>query len=263
VGAEWETIESGPLDAGRTALLLPGGLHTARSYAEVLAEPALADVHLVAATLPGHGGAPPPVDFSVERYARDASDLATSRRCDVVVGFSFGATVALEMAASGAFTGPVVLLGISLSTRDEPALLQVVDRLGAVLGTAPSLATRAMMGVVTKHARVSPGRRAELLADFRKNDARSMRDGLHAYVTYLRRHGAPARRLCDAGVPVWVVHAEKGDGGLTQEERRTLVDCANATVVTIPGTSYFIPNEEPALVAALIVDALDRAQRHL
>jgi hypothetical protein len=31
-------------------------------------------------------------------------------------------------------------------------------------------------------------------------------------------------------------------------------------VITLPGASYFTPNEEPALVAKLVVEALDRVR---
>jgi hypothetical protein len=31
-------------------------------------------------------------------------------------------------------------------------------------------------------------------------------------------------------------------------------------VITIPGASYLTPNEEPALVAKLVAEALDRAR---
>src|SRR5437870_13168477 len=97
---EWELHEAGPPQAERTVLRLPGGLCGAGSYAEVMAQPSLAGVQLVAATLPGHSGAPPPDDYSIENYARLTSELATNVGADVVVGFSMGATVALEMVAS-------------------------------------------------------------------------------------------------------------------------------------------------------------------
>ena len=77
---EWELSEAGPLDAKHTVLLLPGGMCSARSYAEVMAEPALAQTRLVAATLPGHAGAPPPDDYSVENYARLTARLASEGR---------------------------------------------------------------------------------------------------------------------------------------------------------------------------------------
>ena len=60
----WDRRESGPADAERTVLCLPGGLCTAMFYEELMAEPVLSDVHLVAVTLPGHGGTPGPRDRS-------------------------------------------------------------------------------------------------------------------------------------------------------------------------------------------------------
>lgn len=262
MSAEWQTSESGPAAAGHTVLLIPGGLMAARSYAELMAQPTLSEVRLVAVTLPGHAGTPPPEDFSIETYARLAAGLAADLGCDAVVGFSTGATVALEMAASGAFRGPVVLLGISLSPRDEPAFLHALNRLSAVLGSLPWAVMLKLIGLATKQARVSADRRAELLADFRRNDPRLMRQGFGEYLGYLGRYDSPAARLCDAGVPAWVVHAEKGDGDLTDEERRTLEACPLTTVVTIPGTSYFIPNDEPERVASLLVEALGHTAEH-
>jgi hypothetical protein len=64
-------------------------------------------------------GAPLAEDVSVPALARRVGELAEEHGCDVVVGFSHGATVALEALLSGHFRGPVVLLGISLTTEDE------------------------------------------------------------------------------------------------------------------------------------------------
>ncbi len=262
MSAEWETSESGPTAADRTVLLIPGGLNAARSYAELMAQPALRGVRLVAVTLPGHGGTPPPEDFSIEAYARLAAGLAADLGCDAVVGFSIGASVALEMAASGAFRGPVVLLGISLSTGDESAFLRVLNRLAVPLGSLPWALMLKSAGMATRLARVSADRRAELLADLRRNDPRLMRQVFRGYLAYLGRYDSPAARLCDAGVPAWVVHADKGDGDITDEERRTLEACPRTTVVTIPGTSYFMPNDEPERVASLLVEALGHSAEH-
>ena len=81
---EWEIVESGPAGAGQTVLLLPGGMCSARSYAEVMAQSTLAKTRLVAVTMPGHAGAPPPKDFSTESYARITAELAKSAGADVV-----------------------------------------------------------------------------------------------------------------------------------------------------------------------------------
>jgi pimeloyl-ACP methyl ester carboxylesterase len=258
VAVDWELREAGPPDAAHTALLLPGGTCSAGSYAEVMAEPALANMRLVAATLPGHVGTPPPDDYSVENYARLTAELATKVGADVVVGFSMGGTVALEMVASGGFTGPVVLLGVSLSAKDEPAFFRAIVRLGSVLGGLPSAVLAKGAASMVKKVPVSAERQDELRADFGKNVGRHMRHGLREYVRWLHRDGA-AERLCGAGVPAWIVHAEKGDGGLTDGERRTLEDCPHAHLVTIPGAVFFMPNEVPDRIADVIVEAAGQA----
>lgn len=62
-------------------------------------------------------------------------------------------------------------------------------------------------------------------------------------------------------MPAWVVHGERGDGGITDRERHILEGCSQMNLITIPGASYFTPNEEPALVAGLVIQALGRAHR--
>lgn len=108
----WDIKESGPADAGTKVLLLPGGMCSTAFYDDLAAAPPLASapVRLVAATVPGHAGTTPPRDLGMENYAALAGALAAERGCAVVVGHSIGANIALEMAAGGHFTGPVVLL---------------------------------------------------------------------------------------------------------------------------------------------------------
>jgi pimeloyl-ACP methyl ester carboxylesterase len=252
----WDMMQSGPADADHTVLLLPGGWCTAMSYQELMAEPALAGIRLVAVTLPGNGGTRAPQDLSVENYARLTAELAEGLGCTAVVGHSMGANVALEMAGSGAFTGPVVLLAPSFSRRDEAMIIRVLDRLARVLGRLPFEAMRSMMRLAVKGSPLPPDRLAELVAELKKNDPEFMRRGIHRYLHYLDQHGSVAQRLCAAGVPAWVVHGQTGDGGITDEERRTLQAYPWIRIVTIPGGSFFTPNEEPALVAGLVVAAL-------
>jgi pimeloyl-ACP methyl ester carboxylesterase len=252
-------VESGPAGAEQTVLLLPGGMCSARSYAELMAEPALAATRLLAVTMPGHAGAPPPEDFSVESYARITAELANSAGVDVVVGFSMGATVAYEMVVSGAFTGPVVMLGSSFSPEDEPRFLRAIVRLGPILGTLPYAVVKRSAAAMVKHAAVPVESQAQLRADFLRNSTGDMRRGLEAYLRWLNRDDDPARRLCEAGVPAWVMHAQKGDGALTFHERSVLEACPAVRVVTVPGTVYFLPGEVPGRVADLIVEALAEA----
>ena len=71
---------------------------------------------MIAVTVPGNwgGGTPAAKDLSIENLARLAARCAADLGCDVVVGFSLGANIALEMAASGAFGGPLALLAPEL-----------------------------------------------------------------------------------------------------------------------------------------------------
>jgi pimeloyl-ACP methyl ester carboxylesterase len=259
----WERRTSGPPDAEHTALLLPGSMCTAAFYEELMAELSLAGTRLVAVTLPGHGGTPSPQDPSLESYARLAAELAADLRCDLVVGHSTGANVALEMAASGAFAGPLVLLAPSFSRLDESLFPRVLDRLGRVMGDLPFAAMLKVIGLAVKDSPLPPQRRAALVAELKKNDPRAVRRALRGYLRYLDHHGSVAPRLCQAGVPAWIVHGESGDGGVTAQERRTLQACPGMSLVTIPGPSWFTASEEPALVAGLILEAVARLPSEL
>ena len=256
----WDRCESGPRAAEHTALLLPGGMCTAVQYEELMAEPELAGIRMIAVTVPGMGGTPAPEDISIENLARLAAQCAADLDCDIVVGFSYGANIALEMAGSGAFRGPLVLLAPSFSRRDEAVFFRLLDRLARVLGHLPFAAMLKMMGPAIKRMPLPADRRETLAAEFRKNDPHASRRGVHAYFQYLDRHGSVASRLCEADVPAWVVHGERGDGGITDDERRTLEACPRIRVITIPGASWFTPNEEPTLVAKLVVSALDQVR---
>jgi pimeloyl-ACP methyl ester carboxylesterase len=252
----WDAIDEGPRDAAESLLLLPGGMCSARLFADLMAEPVLSGTRRVAVTLPGHAGTKPPADFSTEQYARLASELASKLAVGVVVGYSLGAMVAYEMAVSGAYTGPIVMLGASLSAADEPAFLRIIDGLGSLLGTLPAAAFKKSAASVVGQAKLSAERRSAIRADFGRNDPRLMRQWLHAYVRWLQRDDDPAQRLCDAGNRTWMVHAEKGDGGLTRHERAVLETCDHVQVITLPGRSFFLPVEEPATIARLITEAL-------
>ena len=101
-------------------------------------------------------------------------------------------------------------------------------------------------------------RKRELQEDFRRNVPQDVRRGLREYGRWLHRQERSGERLCSAGVPAWIVHAEKGDGGLTDDERSALEACPHTHVVTIPGAVFFLPNEASAPIAGVIVEAMAR-----
>jgi pimeloyl-ACP methyl ester carboxylesterase len=183
-------------------------------------------------------------------YARITAEVADRVNADVVVGFSMGAVVATEMVLAGSFAGPAVLLGVSLSTPDEPALFRAIIRLGAVLGTLPAARLKRGAMSMAGHAALPDERRTALRADFALNNTADIRGSLRAYLRRLKQGEGRAERLCAAGVPTWVVHAEKGDGGLTDHERQVLDACPHVKVITVPAVCSSCPTRSPKRLRA-------------
>jgi pimeloyl-ACP methyl ester carboxylesterase len=86
-----------------------------------------------------------------------------------------------------------------------------------------------------------------------------MRRQIHEYLGYLDRHGTVAPRLCDAGVPAWLVLGEKDDVGLRDDERRTLAGCPHVRVVEIPGAGHMALIQVPGRVAQIVREAVASA----
>ena len=256
----WERLIVGPLDADRSVLLLPGGANAARSFDLVMAEPALSGVRLVATTLPGMAGAPVSAEVSIPAVARRAGELARENACDVVVGFSYGATIALDMVLSGHFQGPVVLLGLALTTPDESTFFRCVVRVSQKVGRWPMAILFRLMPLMARSAKTSERHKKDLIEDFKQNRAGDAVRVCGEYLDYIAADRNFAAELAASGSPVWVVHAEeKGDGGLTDAERATLEAAPNVTLVTIPGAVFLIPDEAPQRTGAVIADALKQA----
>jgi pimeloyl-ACP methyl ester carboxylesterase len=253
-------VTSGPADADQAFLLLPGGANAARSYNLVMADPALSGVRLVATTLPGMAGAPVSEDVSIPALSRRAGEMAKTHECDVVVGFSHGATVALDMVLSGQFDGPTVLLGISLTTEDEARFFRAVVRASQKVGRWPMAVLFRLMPLMAKSAKTTELHKKELVEDFKQNKAKDSVVVCREYLDYIAEDRDFAAELAKSGHPVWVVHAEKGDGGLTDSERATLHAAPNVALVTIPGSVFLLPDEVPDQIAAVIATALSTAR---
>ncbi|MGW3813971.1 alpha/beta fold hydrolase [Streptomyces sp. NPDC005046] len=251
----WDIKESGPADAGTKVLLLPGGMCSTAFYDDLAAAPPLASapVRLVAATVPGHAGTTPPRDLGMENYAALAGALAAERGCAVVVGHSIGANIALEMAAGGHFTGPVVLLSPTFSASDEDKALVIANSLGRV----PGIGALTWSGLVKLTPRVMvselpPARREALTAEFEKNDPAFCRTAMRHYFDYLDRYGSLVPRLRDSGVPAWVVRGDHDDVGLAEEERAGLEASPNVTMVAVPDAGHLVMVDQPVVVAELV-----------
>ncbi len=269
---EYETSTNGTvLRAGgaeepeHRVLCLPGGLCTAPFYDDVLAEPALAAgaVRAIATTMPGFGGVPFPrgFDASVEAHAAFAGNLARDLGCDAVVGHSFGANIALEMAAGGHFDGPLILLAPTFSPEDEMKGLETFNRIGYVPGLR-SLVTALMFRSFPKMLQgdVPPDRVEQLAAEMASNDRTAIRLNLRRSYQYLYKHGTVAGRLCQAGVRVEVVFGENDEVGMTPAERSVLEACPNTRLHFVPDCGHMVINQKSAWVAKLIADVVTTAR---
>ncbi|MFI7498625.1 alpha/beta fold hydrolase [Streptomyces sp. NPDC049687] len=258
----WEIRRAGPQDAPHRVLMIPGGLCTTEFYVDVMAEPAVAGVGMVAVTMPGFGRTEAPEDVSMEHYARLMADFAAESGCDVVVGHSLGANVALEMAALGLFGGPLVLLSPTFSRGDESKALDVLN----VVGRLPGLGIvvwAGMLGLLPRSMkRELPPRRAETLAAaMANNDPTACRRIVRDYYAYLDRYPLLVPRLCEAGVPAWVVRGDHDEIGLTDDERRGLEACPHVRMVTVPDAGHAVLVEQPAAVAEVVAEAVTACVR--
>ncbi|MFF9275522.1 alpha/beta fold hydrolase [Streptomyces griseosporeus] len=248
---------TGPAGARHRALLIPGGMCSHEFYADLMAEPALAGLGTVAVTPPGFGGTEAPDDVGMDSYARLLAELAREERCDVVVGHSLGANWALEMAAAGYFTGPLVLLSPTFSRGDESKVLAMMDAAGRVPLLGPLVWT-GMLKLLPRAMRGSlPPHRADALTRAMSgNDPAVCRRMVRRYYAYLDHHGTLVDRLCRAGVPAWVVRGDHDEIGLTEDERRGLEACPHVTLRTVPDAGHLLLVEQPARVAATVMEAV-------
>jgi pimeloyl-ACP methyl ester carboxylesterase len=253
----WELRESGPTSAERTVLMLPGGLCSGEFYEDVMAEPALGSFRLIAATVPGMGRTPAPDDVTVENYASLGGKLAADLGCDVVVGHSMGANIALEMAAAGTFTGPIVLLSPSYSAADEATSFRVISGVSGIPLIGPMLWTLGMKGAPGAFKKqFPPERRGALVADLKNNDSGYTRRAVRAYFEYLRHHGEVASRLCTSGVKAWVVRTVDDEVAVQDDERKILQSCPTVTWVEEPEGSHMLLVEHPDWIARAITEAI-------
>jgi pimeloyl-ACP methyl ester carboxylesterase len=265
---EYETSTDGKvLRAGGAAdpryrvLCLPGGLCTAVFYDDLLAAPALraGGVRAIATTLPGFGGVPfpPGFDASVEAHAAFAGELARELGCDAVVGHSFGANVAIEMAAGGHFDGHLILLAPTFSPEDEMKGLETFNRIGYV-PVLRSLLTALLFRSFPKMLKGQvPDDSVDRLADEMASSNRSdIRTNLRRSYEHLYRYGTLAGRLCRSGVQAEVVFGEDDEVGLTPAERSTLESCPTTRLHFVPACGHMLPNQKPERVAELIVETV-------
>ena len=152
-----------------------------------------------------------------------------------------------------------MLLGISLTTEDEALFFRAIVRASQRVGRWPMAAMLRLLPLMARSAKAPARHKQELVEDLKQNRARDSVKASAEYLDYIAADRDFATELAQCSNAVWVVHAEKGDGGLTDEERTTLQAAPNVTLVTIPGSAFLLPDEAPRETAAAIASALDKA----
>ena len=124
-------------------------------------------------------------------------------------------------------------------------MLEVLDALARVTGALPYAFMRSMFGPMLKQSTIPAQRPAELLAEFKRNRPSTMRKLIRAYLRDLRREPLIGDRLRALTAPSGSCTPTRATDSLTSQERRSLEDCPNVTVVTIPDGAFSCRTNTP------------------
>jgi pimeloyl-ACP methyl ester carboxylesterase len=257
----WVFIERGEQAARSRILLLPGVFCTHRFYEPLMDEAVLSEANVltVAADPPGFAGLPAPAGFgySVEEYAELVEGVAATDSLDLVVGHSYFANVAIEVASRGAYGGPVMLLSPCLRSINEERDLRQLDRVSRVpvLGAIAWLAVYPTLKGSMK-GRLPAARLDELVAEMKRNPRSANRQLLGRYFDHLESRGNLSEQIAPATSSVWLVRGDQDEIGFDDEDRERLDQAPNVELKEIPGARHFSMLDAPNAVASLIVEQL-------
>jgi pimeloyl-ACP methyl ester carboxylesterase len=257
----WVFVERGEPTARSRVLLLPGVFCSHRFYEPLVDDPALlaANVLSIAADPPGFAGRPSAAGFgySVEEYARLVEEFIETHSIDLLVGHSYFANVAIEVASRGGYRGPTMLLSPCLRTSNEESDLRQLDRLGRLplLGALAWLAVYPTLKGSMK-GRLPADRLDELVSEMKRNPRAVNRQIITRYFDYLGTHEDLPARMARAAGSIWLVRGERDEIGFDAADRDRLSRAANVELKLIPGARHFSMLDAPAAVARLIVEQL-------
>lgn len=226
-------------------LALHGWRRTHRDW-----DPVISGLDAIALDLPGFGATPaPPEPWGLDGYAEAVAPVLDEMADEVVlIGHSFGGSVAVEMATGqyGHRIAGVVLTG-------APLIRPQAD------GTKPPASFR--MARWLHHRRLFPEARMERLrldrgsADYRAATG-IMRD---TFVKVVNQD--VAHRLAELTVPtslVWGSDDTAAPLGMVEEAHRRI---PHSTLVVLPGVGHDVPAEAPSELTGAITALLERQTR--
>jgi pimeloyl-ACP methyl ester carboxylesterase len=262
----WLLIERGEQEARSRVLLLPGVFCTHRFYEPLVDETALSEANVltVAADPPGFAGRPVPAGFgySVEEYAGLVEGVAVADSIDLVVGHSYFANVAIEVASRGTYAGRVMLLSPCLRSANEERDLRQLDRVDRI----PLVGAIAWLGVNptikgSMKGRLPADRLDELVVEMKRNPRPANRQIIRRYFDHLEARGNLSEQIARATNSVWLVRGDQDEVGFDDQDHERLAQAPNVELKVIPGARHFSMLDTPNAVATLIVEQLGAEAR--
>jgi pimeloyl-ACP methyl ester carboxylesterase len=166
--------------------------------------------------------------------------------------------VAIEMVATGRFSGQLVLLSPCFAAADEESDTRTFGKLAKVpvLGRIVWGLLPKLMGVGMK-GRFPAASQSRLVAEMQKFSPAVTRQLVRYYFEHLEDHaGSIATRLCGSGIPTWVVRGEDDEVGFSETERRKLRNCPRVSLVTVRDARHFVMADQPAAVVDVALRAI-------
>ncbi|RRQ27521.1 alpha/beta fold hydrolase [Rhodococcus sp. Eu-32] len=239
-----------------TVLLLHGIGGSARSCTRLASELADAGIHAWSLDAAGYGRSAEPTgpdhDFVADIFT--VADAVSPHRPLVLLGTSWGGVLALSAAV--ARPDRVAGLVIADSTRGSGT---TSAKAAAMRDRARDMRTRGSDAVAVERAPmlVAPGSDPAVAESVRQSMARLRPEGFGAAAEFMAAtdHGP---RLHQIACPTMVVVGEY-DAATGVPESRLLADrIPDASFHLIPGAGHVAIQEQPAAVASLVVDFLER-----
>jgi pimeloyl-ACP methyl ester carboxylesterase len=265
----WPAARHAPAHPRPVLSALPGGLLGGRygtAPARVVAlhgwrrthadfDAVLAGLDATAPDLPGFGAAPAPeVTWGSAEYAAAVLPLATEAPPVILVGHSFGAKVAVALAAAH----PEVVKALVLT---GAPLLRPAGQARPKPSAAHRLARRLNQAGLVSDARMEARRQQAGSEDYRAATG-VMRDVLVRSIAEMDG-GTYARALPRIGCPVELVWGEHDTAATPAVAQEAAALLPHATITILPGVGHLTPTEAPdALRAAIERHGERHRERH-
>jgi pimeloyl-ACP methyl ester carboxylesterase len=260
----WLLVHEEPAAVDHRVLLLPGLLFTDLIYADMMADPAMAEanVHMIAGNPPGFKGqpAPPKFGYSVEEYAEMVEQCAASEKIDLIVGHSFFGNVCIDVAHRANFKGKLILISPSLFRMAEQSDMRTLDsasRIPVLSGITWWVTFMMLKGIFKPYFTEERQDRLDAaVADAKRTPRSVCRLLLMSLFNHINKHTDLTSRITSTTTPVYYVRGEHDNIGFTDQQRAALDACELTVVKDIEGSKHFAMMDKPKEVNQLILELL-------